>query len=69
MTSEYAARYTNTVLYDEEGQKHMGDFLIHDDGSWSESNGDEDVRQILDGSRKLLSVTAKLAHTPCHATW
>ena len=23
MTSEYAARYTNTVLYDEEGQKHM----------------------------------------------
>ena len=63
MTSEYAARYTNTVLYDEEGQKHMGDFLIHDDGSWSESNGDEDVRQILDGSRKLITRSVQNWHT------
>ena len=63
MTSEYAARYTNTVLYDEEGQKHLGDFLIHDDGSWSESNGDEDVRQILDGSRKLITRSLQNWHT------
>ncbi|MEC7256099.1 MAG: amidohydrolase family protein [Candidatus Thermoplasmatota archaeon] len=63
MTSEYAARYTNTVLYDEVGQKHLGDFLIHDDGSWSESNGDEDVRQILDGSRKLITRSLQNWHT------
>ena len=48
MTSEYAVRYTNTVLYDSDGEKHQGDFLIHDDGSWSNSNGDEDVKQVLD---------------------
>ena len=46
MTTEYAARYTNTVLYDDAGLKHLGDFLIHDNGAWSVSNGDEDVRYV-----------------------
>ena len=55
MTSEYAARYTNTVLYDDNGEKHTGDFLIHDNGAWSVSNGDEDARHIIDGSDKLLT--------------
>ena len=63
MTSEYAARYTNSVLYDDKGEKHLGDFLIHDDGSWSRSNGDEDVRQVIDGSSKLLTRSLQNWHT------
>ena len=63
MTSEFAARYTNTVLYDDAGQKHLGDFLIHDNGSWSVSNGDEDVRQVIDGSAKLLTRSLQNWHT------
>ena len=63
MTSEYAARYTNTVLYDDNGQKHTGDFLIHDDGAWSASNGDEDVRLTIDGSNKLLTRSLQNWHT------
>jgi len=63
MSSEYAARYTNTVLYDSEGRKHLGDFLIHNDGSWSNSNGDEDVKQVLDGSRKLITRSLQNWHT------
>lgn len=63
MTSEYAARYTNTVLYDDNGEKHTGDFLIHDNGAWSVSNGDEDVRHIIDGSDKLLTRSLQNWHT------
>ena len=63
MTTEYAARYTNTVLYDDAGQKHLGDFLIHDNGAWSVSNGDEDVRQVIDGSDKLLTRSLQNWHT------
>tara|TARA_B100000614_G_scaffold262163_1_gene294520 strand:- start:4243 stop:5511 length:1269 start_codon:yes stop_codon:yes gene_type:complete len=63
MTSEYAARYTDTVLYDDQGQKHLGDVLIHDDGSWTLSNGDEDVRQVIDGSNKLLTRSLQNWHT------
>ena len=63
MTSEYAARYTNSVLYDDKGKKHLGDFLIHDDGSWSRSNGGEDVRQVIDGSSKLLTRSLQNWHT------
>ena len=63
MTSEYAARYTNSVLYDDKGKKHLGAFLIHDDGSWSHSNGDEDVRQVIDGSSKLLTRSLQNWHT------
>ena len=63
MTTEYAARYTNTVLYDDAGQKHLGDFLIHDNGAWSVSNGDEDVRYVIDGSDKLLTRSLQNWHT------
>ena len=63
MTTEYAARYTNTVLYDDAGQKHLGDFLIHDNGAWSVSNGDEDVRHVIDGSDKLLTRSLQNWHT------
>ena len=63
MTTEYAARYTNTVLYDDAGHKHLGDFLIHDNGAWSVSNGDEDVRHVIDGSDKLLTRSLQNWHT------
>ena len=63
MTSEYAVRYTNTVLYDSHGEKHQGDFLIHDDGAWSNSNGDEDVKQVLDGSNKVITRSLQNWHT------
>ena len=63
MTSEYAARYTNTVLYDDNGEKHTGDFLIHDNGAWSVSNGDEDARHIIDGTDKLLTRSLQNWHT------
>ena len=63
MTSEYAVRYTNTVLYDSHGEKHQGDFLIHDDGSWSNSNGDEDVKHVLDGSNKVITRSLQNWHT------
>ena len=63
MTSEYAVRYTNTVLYDSHGEKHQGDFLIHDDGSWSNSKGDEDVKQVLDGSNKVITRSLQNWHT------
>ena len=55
MSEEYAARYTDTVLYDSSANKFVGDVLIHDDGAWSKSNGDEDVRQVIDGKSRLLT--------------
>ena len=52
---EAAVRYTNAVLIDDEQQTHLGDFLLHSDGSWAASKGDEDVVQNLDGSKKLIT--------------
>jgi len=63
MTTEYAVRYTNTVLYDSQGEQHLGDFLIHDNGAWSKSNGDEDVKQVLDGSNKVITRSLQNWHT------
>ena len=51
------------MLYDDNGQKQTGDFLIHDDGAWSASNGDEDVRLTIDGSNKLLTRSLQNWHT------
>ena len=68
MTSEYAVRYTNTVLYDSHGEKHQGDYLIHDDGSWSNSNGDEDVTGSRWVKQSNYSVIAELAHAFGYAT-
>ena len=39
---EASVRYTNAVLVDENQQTHSGDFLLHADGSWAVSNGDEE---------------------------
>lgn len=63
MSEEYAARYTDTVLYDSSANKFVGDVLIHDDGSWSKSNGDEDVRQVIDGKSRLLTRSLQNWHT------
>ncbi len=63
MTTEYAVRYTNTVLYDSQGEQHLGDFLIHNNGAWSKSNGDEDVKQVLDGSNKVITRSLQNWHT------
>ena len=58
-----AVRYLNTVLIDDSGERHLGDFLIHADGTWSESNGDEDVQTTIDGSSRLLTRTFQNWHT------
>ena len=58
-----AVRYSDTVLIDDSGERQLGDFLIHSDGTWSESNGDEDVQTTIDGSSKLLTRTFQNWHT------
>ena len=63
MSEEYAARYTDTILYDSSANKFVGDVLIHNDGSWSKSNGDEDVRQVIDGKSRLLTRSLQNWHT------
>ena len=50
---EASVRYSNAVLVDDNQQTHLGDFLLNSDGSWTPSNGDEDVIHNLDGSKKL----------------
>ena len=56
-------RYTNTVLIDHGAVRFTGDVLLHQDGSWSPSNGDEDVQQEIDGSEKLLTRSLQNWHT------
>ncbi|MCH1461768.1 MAG: amidohydrolase family protein, partial [Candidatus Poseidonia sp.] len=63
MTDDTAVRYRNTVLYDRGGQKTMGDVLLHADGSWSASKGDEDVLEDIDGSKRLITRSFQNWHT------
>jgi len=56
-------RYSDTVIIDDSGERQLGDFLIHSDGTWSESNGDEDVQTTIDGSSRLLTRTFQNWHT------
>ncbi|PXY76793.1 MAG: chlorohydrolase [Methanobacteriota archaeon] len=58
-----AVRYSDTVIIDDSGERQLGDFLIHSDGTWSESNGDEDVQTTIDGSSRLLTRTFQNWHT------
>ena len=58
-----SVRYRNAVLYDETGNKHVGDVLLHQDGSWSSSNGDEDVKRDVDGSNRLITRSLQNWHT------
>ena len=55
MGDDTAVRYRNAVLYDDQFAKHVGDFLLHKDGTWSESIGDEDVLEDIDGSNRVIT--------------
>ena len=63
MGDDTAVRYTNTVLYDDDFNKIVGDVLLHQDGSWSESKGDEDVVEEIDGSQRVLTRSLQNWHT------
>ena len=63
MGDDTSVRYTNTVLYDDAFNKIVGDVLLHADGSWSESNGDEDVREEINGSNRVLTRSLQNWHT------
>ena len=58
-----SVRYTNAVLIDDEQRTHIGDFLLHADGTWSESKGDEDVIHNLDGRKRLITRSFQNWHT------
>ena len=60
---EASVRYTNAVLIDDEQRTHIGDFLLHMDGTWSESKGDEDVVHNIDGSKRLITRSFQNWHT------
>ena len=47
MSEDTAVRYKDIVLYDDDCSKFVGDILIHEDGSWSKSIGDEDVLSLI----------------------
>lgn len=63
MTDVPPVRYRDTVLYDRGGQRATGDILLHADGSWTPSNGDEDVVEDLDGSKRLITRSFQNWHT------
>ena len=63
MTDATTVRYRNTVLYDHGGKKVTGDVLLHQDGAWSGSNGDEDVVDDIDGSQRLITRSFQNWHT------
>ncbi|MAP85465.1 MAG: chlorohydrolase [Euryarchaeota archaeon] len=56
-------RITNTWLIGEGGSSSRGDFLLHDDGSLSDSKGDEDVIETIDGTNRLLTRSLQNWHT------
>ncbi|MEC7100530.1 MAG: hypothetical protein VXW80_01630, partial [Candidatus Thermoplasmatota archaeon] len=56
-------RVTGSRLIDHDGLVREGDFLLHEDGSYSISNGDEDVVEIIDGSELLITRSLQNWHT------
>ena len=56
-------RLTDTWLIDDSGTTHKGDFLLHQDGSFSDSKGDEDVIETIDGSNRLVTRSLQNWHT------
>ena len=63
MGEDLAVRYRDTVLIDDDQNIQYGSFLLHPDGSWSKSKGDEDVAEDIDGSSRLLTRTFQNWHT------
>jgi 5-methylthioadenosine/S-adenosylhomocysteine deaminase len=62
MADEACVRYNNVVLY-ENGAKHVGNILLHADGGWSKSKGNEDVKNEIDGSNRLITRSLQNWHT------
>ncbi len=56
-------RYTNAWLMDHDCSPQYGDFILHDDGSWSISKGDEDVLETIDGSGRIITRSFQNWHT------
>ena len=56
-------RVTGTRLIDHDGAVQHGDFLLHSDGSYSASKGDEDVLETIDGSNRLITRSFQNWHT------
>lgn len=56
-------RVTNTWLIDDGGFAQKGDFLLHGDGSFSNSKGEEDVIETIDGSNRLITRSLQNWHT------
>ena len=56
-------RYLRTTLIDDGTELHRGDVLLHDDGRWSHSNGDEDVLEEIDGRHRLITRSLQNWHT------
>ena len=56
-------RYTNAWLMDHDCGPKYGDFILHQDGSWSTSTGDEDVLETIDGSGKIITRSFQNWHT------
>ena len=50
-------RITSTRLIDHDGRIREGDFLLLEDGSYSPSSGDEDVKETVDGRDLAVSYT------------
>ena len=55
-------RITDTWLYDG-FSTNRGDFLLHEDGSWEKSNGDEDVHEVIDGKNRFFTRSLQNWHT------
>ena len=55
-------RITDTWLYDG-FSTNKGDFLLHEDGSWEKSKGDEDVHEVIDGKNRFFTRSLQNWHT------
>ena len=60
---EGVRRITGTRLIDSDGVVQSGDFLLHPDGSYTASKGDEDVVEAIDGSSRLITRSLQNWHT------
>ncbi|MEK9738567.1 MAG: amidohydrolase family protein, partial [Euryarchaeota archaeon] len=56
-------RYTNAWLMDHDCAPQHGDFILHQDGSWSTSKGDEDILETIDGSGRIITRSFQNWHT------
>ena len=50
-------------LMDHDCVPQHGDFILHQDGSWSNSKGDEDVLETIDGTGRIITRSFQNWHT------